>query len=94
VNVHGQRWNAPTLAHTNRTSCRPAPTISLQSRKVISRQKRLATVVRMSATEADASVPKDARHPAGSSTRTTRIVPPAGRQVARNVLYRLTVFSP
>jgi hypothetical protein len=37
----------------------------------------------MSATEADASVQKYARHPVGSSTSTTRIAPPAGRQVAR-----------
>ncbi len=33
---------------------------------------------------------KYARQPCGSSTNTTRITPPAGRHVARNVLYRLT----
>ena len=48
----------------------------------------------MSATVADGSVQKYARHPVGSSTSTTRITPPAGRQVARNVLYRLTAGSP
>ena len=31
---------------------------------------------------------------AGSSTSTTRITPPAGFQVARNVLYRLVTRSP
>jgi hypothetical protein len=42
----------------------------------------------MSATEADGSVQKNARHPVGSSTITIRIKPPAGRQVARKVLFR------
>src|SRR4051794_27171179 len=48
----------------------------------------------MSATVADGSVQKYARHPAGSSTSTTRITPPAGFHVARNVLYRLVTGSP
>ena len=43
---------------------------------------------------AEVSVQKYALQPAGSSTSTTRIAPPAGRQVARNVLYRLTASSP
>src|SRR3954454_24020177 len=90
VNVHRQMWNAPMFAHTNRTCCCPAPTTSLQSRKVISRLKRSATIPRISATLAEVSVQKNARHPFDSSTRTTRITPPAGRQVARNVLYFLT----
>src|SRR5207342_2171527 len=68
VNVHRQTWNAPMFAHTNRTCCWPAPTISLQSRKVISRLKRSATIPRMSATLAEVSVQKYARHPDGSST--------------------------
>jgi hypothetical protein len=55
--------------------------------KVISRLKRSATIPRMSATLAEVSVQKYARQPVGSSTSTTRIAPPAGRQVARNVLY-------
>jgi hypothetical protein len=59
VNVQRQTWNAPRLAPTNRACCRPAPTTSLRSRNVISRLKlkRSATAVRMSATEADGSVP-------------------------------------
>jgi hypothetical protein len=61
---------------------------------VISRLKRSAIVSRMSATLAETSVQKNARHPVGSSTSTTRIRPPAGRQVARNVLYRLAARSP
>ena len=48
----------------------------------------------MSATEADGSVQKNATHPVGSSTSTTRIAPPAGRQVATNVLYRFAAGSP
>ena len=48
----------------------------------------------MSATLAVESVQKNATHPAGSSTRTTRIAPPAGRHVATNVLYRLVVGFP
>ncbi len=82
------------LAHKNRTCCWPAPTTCLQSRNVISRPKRSATAPRMSATFAEVSVQKYARHPVGSSTSTTRITPPTGLQVARNVLYRLTVATP
>ncbi|WP_088256751.1 hypothetical protein [Fimbriiglobus ruber] len=48
----------------------------------------------MSATVAAGSVQKYARHPVGSSTTTTRMAPPAGRHVATNVLYRLTVAFP
>lgn len=43
-------------------------------------------------TLAEVSVQKYALQPVGSSA-TTRIAPPAGRQVARNVLYLLTTFS-
>ena len=42
-------------------------------------ENRLDTAVRMSATVGDWSAQKNARHPAGSSTSTTRITPPAGR---------------
>src|SRR4029077_18093567 len=94
VNVHRQMWKAPMFAHTNRTCCWPAPTISLQSRNVISSENRSATALRMSATEAETSVQKNATHPLGSSTSTTRIAPPAGRQVATNVLYRFRVGFP
>ena len=48
----------------------------------------------MSATLAAGSVQKNATHPVGSSTTTTRTVPPAGRHVATNVLYRLTAALP
>jgi hypothetical protein len=48
----------------------------------------------MSATVAAGSVQKNAAHPGGSSTSTTRITPPAGRQVATNVLYRFVVAFP
>ena len=82
------------FAQMNLTCCWPAPTTCLHSRKVISRLKRSATIPRMSATLAEVSVQKYARQPVGSSTSTTRITPPAGRQVARNVLYRLTTFTP
>jgi hypothetical protein len=41
----------------------------------------------MSATVAAGSVQKNATHPFGSSTSTTRMAPPAGRQVATNVLH-------
>ena len=58
VNAHKQTWNAPRLAQMNRTCCWPAPTTSLQSRKVISSEKRSPTVVKMSATEAEGSVQK------------------------------------
>ena len=68
--------------------------ISLQSLKAVSNENRSATVVRMSATLAEGSVQKNATHPVGSFTSTTRITPPTGRQVARNVLYRLTVGFP
>ena len=37
---------------------------------------------------------KNATHPFGSSTSTTRIAPPAGRHVATNVLYRFAVGFP
>src|SRR6202020_1572632 len=94
VNVHRQMWKAPMFAQMNRTCCWPAPTTCLHSRKVISRLKRSATIPRMSATLAEVSVQKHARQPFGSSTSTTRITPPAGLQVARNVLYFLTTFSP
>ena len=40
------------------------------------------------------AVQKNARHPVGSSASTTRIAPPTGRQVARNVLERLTIVVP
>ena len=82
------------FAQMNRTCCWPAPTTCLHSRKVISRLKRSATVPRMSATLAEVSVQKYARQPVGSSTSTTRITPPAGRQVARNVLYSLDRLLP
>src|SRR5439155_10410201 len=94
VKVQRHRWNDPTLAHTNRTCCWPAPTTSLQSRKQVSRAKRSAAAVSTSATVAAGSVQKNATQPVGSSTSTTRIAPPAGRQVARNVLYRLAVGLP
>ena len=82
------------FAHTNRTCCWPAPTISLQSRNVISSENRSATVARISATVAFGSVQKKATHPSGSSTSTTRIMPPTGRQVATNVLYRFFAGLP
>ena len=72
------------FAHTNRTCCWPAPTISLQSRYVVSSENRSATVERISATFADTSVQTKATHPLGSSTSTTRIAPPTGRHVATN----------
>src|SRR3982751_5566583 len=75
VNVHRQRWNALTLAHTNRTCCWPAPTTSLQSLKVISRLKRFATAPRMSATLAETSVQENARHPGRPPGRHERLVP-------------------
>ncbi len=53
------------FAQMNRTCYWPAPTTCLQSRKVISSEKRSATVVRISATEAEGSVQKEARHPVG-----------------------------
>ncbi len=84
VNVHRQTWNAPTLAHTKRTWGWPTPTTCLHSRKVFSRLKRSAIVPRISAKLAVVSVQKYARQPVGWSTSTTRIGPPAGRQVARN----------
>jgi hypothetical protein len=82
------------FAHPNRNGCWPSPTIASRSRQAISMRKRSATVVRMSATGPDASVQRNARHPVSTSTSTTRIGPPAGRRVARSVLYRLTVGSP
>ena len=45
-------------------------------------------------TVATGSVQKNARHPVGSFTITTRINPPAGFHVARNVLYFLTTSAP
>jgi hypothetical protein len=47
----------------------------------------------MWAAVAEVSVPKNAPHPSGSSSCTTRIAP-AGCQVATNVLYRFRVGSP
>ncbi len=82
------------FAHTNRTCCWPAPTISLQSRNAISNENRSATVERISATVADTSVQKKATHPLGSSTNTTRIAPPTGRHIATNVLYRFFARLP
>src|SRR5688500_7825804 len=48
----------------------------------------------MSATVALGSVQKNAIHPFGSSTSTTRVTPPTGRHVASNVLYRFTAVLP
>ncbi len=83
VNVRSQIGNAPTFAHANRTCRCPASTICVHWRKVISRRKRSAIVVRMSATLAEVSVRQNARQPVGSSAGNIRITPPAGRQVAR-----------
>ena len=94
VNVHRQTWNAPTFAHTNRTCCWPAPTTSLQSRNVISRRSGRRRAPGCRRRSAAGSVQKNATQPVGSSTSTTRIAPPAGRQVARNVLYRFAVGFP
>src|SRR4051812_22669335 len=94
VKVHRQTWKAPTLARTSRTCCWPAPTTCFRSRKQVSRLKRPATLPRMSATVAAVSVQKNATHPFGSSTSTTRMAPPAGRHVATNVLYFFSVAFP
>ncbi len=80
----------PTFAHMNRIDCRPAPTISLQSLKAISRLKLEATAPRMPVTLAETSVQKNARHPIGSSPRTIRIAPPACRHFAMNVCLAAT----
>ena len=55
---------------------------------------RFAALPRMSATVAVGLVQKNATQPVGSSTRTMRIAPPAGRHIATNVLYRLAVAFP
>jgi hypothetical protein len=72
----------------------PAPTTTLRSREVISGRNRAAIVPGRSATPADGTVQTAATQPVGSSTRATRIRPPAGRHVAGNVLYRLVTLCP
>jgi hypothetical protein len=51
----------------------------------MSRENRSATAASTSATVAAGSVQKNAAQHVGSSTSTTRMAPPAGRQVAMNV---------
>src|SRR5439155_23704917 len=55
---------------------------------------RSATASRIAATVASASVQKNATQLVGSRTSTTRIRPPAGLYLARNVLYVLVTSSP
>jgi len=55
---------------------------------------RSAIASRTAAADASGSVQKYASQPSASRTITTRIRPPAGRQVARNVLIVLTTRSP
>ena len=95
------RWAAagsPRRRRWSRTRCaaaaaRPPPT-SLTSWNVCSMAPRSASTSRIASAVTPGSVHKYARPPSSSRTSTTRITPPAGRQVARKVLIVLATRAP
>src|SRR5262249_42011141 len=92
--IQQHRLNAPTLAYTLRTCCSPAPHPSFTSLKACSWAPRSAAPSRTCTTVASGSVLNRGSQPLSSLTNTTRITPPAGRHVARNVLEVLVPRSP
>ena len=95
VNAHRRTWNAPTFARKDRNCCWPAPQTSFTSWNTCSMAARSEIRPRTSAAVAAGSVQKYATQPAsGFRTSTTRMAPPAGGQVARNVLYVTSSYRP
>jgi tetratricopeptide (TPR) repeat protein len=86
VCIHRFRWYTATLVQMLRTCCWPVPQTSFTSWKSCSMVARSAKASMISTAVAWGSVEKKGNQSLSSSTMTTRITPPVGGYVARNVL--------